>query len=70
MKWLDGYRMRLVVVGAVIPIMLGGGTAKADFTFLPLIAHTGTRIPLSHLMVFRCTFTRHDPVGTAVGTFG
>jgi hypothetical protein len=33
MKWLDGYRMRLVVVGAVIPIMLGGGTAKADFTF-------------------------------------
>ena len=33
MKWLDGYRMRLVVVGIVAATMLGGGSANADFTF-------------------------------------
>ena len=33
MKQLNGYRMRLVVVGIVAATMLGGGSAKADFTF-------------------------------------
>jgi len=33
MKWFDGYRIRLVVVGIVAATMLGGGSAKADFTF-------------------------------------
>ena len=33
MKWLNGYRMRLVVVGIVAATMLSGGLAKADFTF-------------------------------------
>ncbi|MHC4539320.1 MAG: hypothetical protein ACYS74_06010, partial [Planctomycetota bacterium] len=34
MKWLNGNRMRLVVaVRIVAAIVLGGGTAKADFTF-------------------------------------
>jgi len=33
MKWLNGNRMRLVVVGIVATIVLGGGSVKADFTF-------------------------------------
>ena len=33
MKWLNGYRIRLVLVGLVAAIVLGGGSAKADFTF-------------------------------------
>jgi len=31
MKWLNGYRMRLMLVGFVAAIVLGGGSAKADF---------------------------------------
>jgi N-acetylneuraminic acid mutarotase len=31
MKWFNVYRMRLVLVGIVAAIMLGGGSAKADF---------------------------------------
>ncbi len=33
MTWLNGYRMRLVLVGCVAAIVLGGGSAKADFIF-------------------------------------
>jgi len=33
MKWLNGYRMRLVLVGFVAAVVLGGGRANADFTF-------------------------------------
>lgn len=33
MKRLNGYRKRLMLVGFVAAIMLGGGSAKADFTF-------------------------------------
>ena len=34
MKWLNGYRIRLVLVGFVAAIVLGGGgSANADFTF-------------------------------------
>ena len=33
MKWLNGYRIRLVLIGFVAAIVLGGGSAKADFTF-------------------------------------
>jgi len=33
MKWLNGYRMRLVLVGFVAAIVFGGGNAKADFTW-------------------------------------
>jgi hypothetical protein len=33
MKLLNGYRMRLVLVGFVAVIMLGGGRVKADFIF-------------------------------------
>ena len=33
MKWLDGYRMKLVLVGVVAAIVLGGGNANADFIF-------------------------------------
>ena len=33
MKWLDDYRMRLVVVVIVAGIVVGAGRAKADFTF-------------------------------------
>ena len=33
MFWLDGNRMRLVVVGVVAGMVLGVGSAKADFTF-------------------------------------
>jgi len=33
MKWLNDYRMRLVLVGFVAAMVLGGGSAKADFTF-------------------------------------
>ena len=33
MKWLNGYRMRFVLVGFVAVIALGSGKAKADFTF-------------------------------------
>jgi hypothetical protein len=33
MKLLDGYRMRLVLVGVVAVIVVSGGSAKADFTF-------------------------------------
>ncbi len=33
MKWLNDYRMRLVLVGFVAVVVLGGGRANADFTF-------------------------------------
>jgi N-acetylneuraminic acid mutarotase len=31
MKWLNGYRIRLMVVGIVATLMLGSGSTKADF---------------------------------------
>ena len=35
MKWLDGYRMRLVLIGVVVAIVLGSsGSTKADFTWM------------------------------------
>jgi len=33
MKWLNGNRMRLVLIGFVAAVVLGGGSAKADFIF-------------------------------------
>ncbi|MFC1604220.1 TolB family protein, partial [Planctomycetota bacterium] len=33
MKWLNDYRMRLVFVGIVAAMIIGGGIARADFTF-------------------------------------
>jgi hypothetical protein len=33
MTWLNGYKMRLVIVGFVAAVVLSSGTAKADFTF-------------------------------------
>ncbi|HCO95519.1 MAG TPA: hypothetical protein DIU00_16490, partial [Phycisphaerales bacterium] len=33
MQWLNGYKMRLVLVGIAAGIFFGGGRAKADFTF-------------------------------------
>jgi len=33
MVWLNGYRMRLAIVGIVAVMVLGGGRTKADFTF-------------------------------------
>ena len=33
MKWLNDYRVRLVLVGVVAAIIFGGGSAKADFIF-------------------------------------
>jgi len=33
MKWWNGYRMRLILTGFVTAMVLGGGSAKADFTF-------------------------------------
>ena len=33
MKWLNSYRIRLVLVGCVAAIVLGGGSVRADFTF-------------------------------------
>jgi hypothetical protein len=33
MKWLNGYRIRLVLIGFVAAVVLGSGTTKADFTF-------------------------------------
>ncbi|MHC4430789.1 MAG: hypothetical protein ACYTBS_03005 [Planctomycetota bacterium] len=33
MEWLNGYKMRLAVVGCVGAVMLGGGNVNADFTF-------------------------------------
>ncbi|MBL7185755.1 MAG: PD40 domain-containing protein [Phycisphaerae bacterium] len=33
MKWQNGYRMRIVLIGVVAAVVLGGGNAKADFTF-------------------------------------
>ena len=33
MKWLNGYRIRFVLVGFVAAIVIGGGSAKADFIF-------------------------------------
>ena len=33
MQWLNGYRMRILLIGVVAAIVLGGGNAKADFTF-------------------------------------
>ncbi len=33
MKWLNGDRMKMVVVGVVAAIVVSGGNAKADFTF-------------------------------------
>jgi len=33
MKWLNDHRMRLGLIGVVAVVVLGGGSAKADFTF-------------------------------------
>ena len=33
MKWLNGYRIKLMLVGFVAAIVIGGGSANADFTF-------------------------------------
>ena len=33
MKMLNGYRMRLLLIGVMAGMVFGGGTAKADFTF-------------------------------------
>ena len=33
MKWLNDYKMRLVLIGVVAAIVTGGGSANADFTF-------------------------------------
>jgi len=33
MKWLNGYRMRLVLIGVVAAIVAGGESAKGDFIF-------------------------------------
>jgi len=33
MQWLNGYKMRTVLVGCVAAVVLGGGSATADFTF-------------------------------------
>ncbi|MGB2863259.1 MAG: LamG-like jellyroll fold domain-containing protein [Sedimentisphaerales bacterium] len=33
MKWLNGYRMRLMLVGFVAAVVLSSGSAKADFIF-------------------------------------
>ena len=33
MIWLNGYRMRLAIVGIVVMMVLDGGRTKADFTF-------------------------------------
>jgi hypothetical protein len=33
MKWLERNRMRLMLIGVMAIIVLGGGSAKADFTF-------------------------------------
>ncbi len=33
MKWLNDYRMRLVLFGVVVSIVHGGGSTKADFIF-------------------------------------
>ncbi len=33
MRWLNGYKIRLVFIGFVAAIMVGSGSAKADFTF-------------------------------------
>ena len=34
MKWSNGYRMRFVLVGIVAAMVFGGGSAKADFTWM------------------------------------
>jgi len=33
MEWLNGYKMKTVLVGCVAVVVLGGGSANADFTF-------------------------------------
>ena len=33
MEWLNNYRIRLILVGIVAGVIVGGGSAKADFTF-------------------------------------
>jgi len=33
MKWLNGYRIKLMLVGFVAAIVIGGGSVNADFTF-------------------------------------
>jgi len=33
MRWFETYRMRLMSVGVVVAIIIGGGSANADFTF-------------------------------------
>src|SRR4030042_6492098 len=33
MKWLNGYRMRLVLIGVVAVVVFGVGSTKADFVF-------------------------------------
>ncbi len=33
MKWLNGYKIRLMLIGIVAVMVLGDGSGKADFTF-------------------------------------
>jgi Tol biopolymer transport system component len=58
MTWLDGYRMRLVLVGMVAAIVLGSGNARADFTFgKPM----NLGLPIN---------TPYDEVGPSISTDG
>ena len=51
MKWLNGYRMRLVLIGVVAAIFLGGGSANADCIWMPKTDMPTTRYGFSTSVV-------------------
>ncbi|MHC4146424.1 MAG: hypothetical protein ACYSUD_16775 [Planctomycetota bacterium] len=83
MKWLNDYRMRLILVGFVAAIVLGGGIANADFTFgeptqriwgrrstLRMGTGMGASLPMAcHAILMTCPSTLR-PAGTVAATCG
>ena len=59
MKWLNGYRMKLVLLGFVAALVLNGGISKADFAFgesMNLVALLNVALPCG--AVAQVSFTR------------
>ena len=68
MKQLDGYRNRLVLVGLVAAIVLGGGNANADFVFGEP-TNLGPTVN-SSAMVCRSILALSGPAGLVGKTYG
>lgn len=75
MKWLNGYRVSLAVIGCVSAVVFSGDIAEADFTFGEPVnlgstvnSWLGMDGPQSHRMVWNSTSARSVPAGLVIMT--